>query len=187
MKIEGVGPESAGAVGSGRAGVVGNVVSATVQQITGAEKEQDDAKQKEEKEGVTVQISEQLKEMYQKQLEAAKENAKAAGEGFDEMAKALEIARRIAKGDRVPPLDEKKLMEFSSELYQMAKAAAAIHANEKHKNHKSLYEDEESDSEQKIRELRREGGASTSSSAQESAAAAETAAPAGEAPDSAQE
>lgn len=187
MKIEGVALESAGAVGGGRTDAAGNAVSAAAWQMTGAEKEQDDAKQKEEKEGVTVQISEQLKEMYQKQMEAAKENAEAAGEGFDEMAKAMEIARRIAKGDRVPPFDEKKLMEFSSELYQMAKAAAAIHANEKHKNHKSLYEDEESDSEQKIRELRREGGASASSSARESAAAAETAAPAGEALDSAQE
>lgn len=61
----------------------------------------------------------------------------------DDYGKVLKIARRIAKGDKVPAYDEKKLMEYSMDLYQMAKASAMLHANEKHKKHKSLYKDED--------------------------------------------
>jgi len=59
----------------------------------------------EEKKGVTVEISEKLKEMYEKQAESAKK----AAEGMEDLAKLMEIARRISKGDHVPPNDEKKL------------------------------------------------------------------------------
>ena len=57
----------------------------------------------------------------------------------------------------MPLRDEKKLMEYSSDLYQMAKAAAMINAGKKHKKHKSLYEDEDKQSlEEKIRKMNRE-------------------------------
>lgn len=49
-------------------------------------------------------------ESYWEQLEASKE-AKSA---FEDMAKIMEIARRISRGDKVPAKDEKKLMEFCS-------------------------------------------------------------------------
>lgn len=117
-----------------------------------AEKEQPE----EEERGVVLEISEELKEMYQEQLEAAKEAAKAAGEGMEDMAKIIEIARRISRGDKVPPSDEKKLMEFDSDLYQVAKAAAALHAKEKHKEHDALFEDENENQDEKMRELKRE-------------------------------
>lgn len=123
----------------------------------------DDKKKKEsptnsedEKRGVTLEISDNLKEMYQRQLEAAKESAKAAGEGMNELAKIIEISRRISNGDKVPPSDEKKLMEYDSGLYQAAKAAAMLHADEKHKEYDSLFEEEENNNGQMLRDLRRE-------------------------------
>ncbi len=79
-----------------------------------------------------------LFESMMEQLEASKEEK----EGFKDIAKLLEIARRIARGDRVPPKDEKKLMEYNINLYQMAKSAATLHANMKHKKHKSMFDDE---------------------------------------------
>lgn len=112
-------------------------------------------REEEEKRGVSVQISENLKEMYQKQVESAKEAAKAAGEGMNELAKIIEISRRISNGDKVPPGDEKKLMEYDSGLYMAAKAAAMLHAKEKHKEYDSLFEEEGDDKGQMMRELRR--------------------------------
>ena len=38
----------------------------------------------------------------------------------------MEVARRIMKGGIVPPTDEKKLMEYSMELYQAAKNIGAL-------------------------------------------------------------
>lgn len=118
------------------------------------------ANSEDESRGVTLEISENLKEMYQQQLEAAKESAKAVGEGMQELAKIIEISRRISNGDKVPASDEKKLMEYDSGLYQAAKAAAMLHADEKHKEYSSLYEDEEDDKGQMMRDLRRESSGS---------------------------
>ena len=129
---------------------------------------EDSGKAEETKAGVVVEISENLKEMYQEQLESAKDAAKAAAEGMEDMAKLLEIARRIARGDHVPANDEKKLAEYSSDLYQTAKAAAALHANEKHKKQDSLFEEEEEGSTaDKLRELKRETPSDNSESLSE--------------------
>lgn len=56
-------------------------------------------------------------------------------------SKMLEVARRIAKGDRVPPEDEKKLMQYNFKLYMTAKQSA-VFAKE-HKKDESLWKDEE--------------------------------------------
>lgn len=89
-------------------------------------------------------------EQYLSQLEDVEKSKK----GMEDMAKLLAIARRIAKGDKVPPKDEKKLMEFNAELYQIAKAAAILNADKKSKKHKSLFDDEEkNDLNEKLREL----------------------------------
>ncbi|MCH5251916.1 MAG: hypothetical protein J1F22_02980 [Lachnospiraceae bacterium] len=130
-------------------------------------------KSEEKDQGVTLELSENLKKMYQEQLEAAKEAAKAAGEGMQDMAKILEIARRISRGDNVPASDEKKLMEFDSDLYQTAKAAAMLHANEKHKKHDALFEDEKTDQDQKLRDLKREAASQSGGNSGGEAAAAE--------------
>ena len=123
----------------------------------------------EEKKGFTVEISEKLKEMYEKQAESAKK----AAEGMEDLAKLMEIARRISKGDHVPPNDEKKLAEYDSDLYQMAKAAAALHAKEKHKKHDSLFEEEEEGTtEEKLRDVKREAASNGASSGAEAASSA---------------
>lgn len=61
----------------------------------------------------------------------------------EEMAKCLEIARRISRGDKVPAQDEKKLMEFNMDIYKMAKNMAAINMNRKHEEWDSLWGEEE--------------------------------------------
>ena len=72
---------------------------------------------------------------------AAKKQAEAANEQWDKMAKAMEIARRISKGGRVPPQDEQFLLEFSQEMYMAAKMAAM--AAKEHEDEDSVLDDEE--------------------------------------------
>lgn len=100
--------------------------------------------------GVSLFISQNGIDMLQEELEASKE----AEDTTPDLAKILEIARRISNGDKVPVSDEKKLMEYSSEMYQMAKAAAVVNANKKHKEYQSLFKDEnEIDMDEKLRDL----------------------------------
>lgn len=74
---------------------------------------------------------------------AAEQQGDAMKEYGEEMAKCLEIARRISRGDRVPAQDEKKLMDFNMEIYQMAKEMAAMNMDKKHEEWDSLWGDEE--------------------------------------------
>ena len=60
-----------------------------------------------------------------------------------EMTKLMTVARRIANGDIVPYSDEKKLMEYSADLYQAVKSAQMLHMMEEHKKYDSLWDDEE--------------------------------------------
>ncbi|MDE6726818.1 MAG: hypothetical protein K2J80_02630, partial [Oscillospiraceae bacterium] len=75
--------------------------------------------------------------------EASKRTGDAMAEKAENDAKCIEIARRIARGDKVPPKDEQKLLEFNSDMYQMAKNMAAMAKNEKPKEHDSLWDDED--------------------------------------------
>lgn len=89
----------------------------------------------------------QLNDMWNMyvQEKSDQENAEATKDGFDEYGKILEVARRISRGDTVPPEDEKKLMQYSSDLYQAA-VSAGIQArmqHRKHKDYESLWEDED--------------------------------------------
>lgn len=74
-------------------------------------------------------------------MEVAKQQGDVMEEAAKDMAKCLEIARRISRGDKVPAQDEKKLMDFNMEIYQIAKNMAVM--NKKHKEWESLWEDEE--------------------------------------------
>ncbi|MCR4717287.1 MAG: hypothetical protein K5656_08905 [Lachnospiraceae bacterium] len=78
-------------------------------------------------------------------MEASKQQGEAMAESAEEMGKIIEIARRLMKGDTVPYTDEKKLMEFDDKIYQMAKNMQMMAQLEekRHKNHESLWEDEE--------------------------------------------
>ncbi|MBO5293608.1 MAG: hypothetical protein J6B10_10560 [Lachnospiraceae bacterium] len=73
----------------------------------------------------------------------AKQQADAYEKMAEDEARIMEIARRIAAGDKVPASDEKKLMEYSSELYQMAKNAAMLNRNKERREYDSLFEEEE--------------------------------------------
>lgn len=79
-------------------------------------------------------INEQRKKMAQKTQKTQKKKKKSYGA----LARALAIARRIMKGEKVPPKDENFLFRFNSDLYLKAKMMAA--QNVKPKKHKSLLE-----------------------------------------------
>ena len=78
------------------------------------------------------------------QSEQTKQQTEAAKEYGEDMGKIMTVARRMMKGDTVPSTDEKKLMEFDKEVYQVAKQMQMMAQMERrrHKNHKSLWEDE---------------------------------------------
>jgi hypothetical protein len=61
-----------------------------------------------------------------------------------DIAKIMEVARRISKGGKVPPADEKKLMEYSMVMYMSAKNAAMMNEMKEKKQYDSLWEEEKS-------------------------------------------
>lgn len=73
----------------------------------------------------------------------ADQQADAAAEYAEDMGKMMEVARRIMKGGIVPASDEKKLMEFSFEMYQTAKNIGAMVQRQKREKYDSLWGDEE--------------------------------------------
>lgn len=113
-----------------------------------------------EKEGVALELSynavsekydeyhafmEKLMELHTAffNAEAAKQQGEAMAEASEDLAKIMEVARRIANGDRVPAYDEQKLMEYSMELYMSAKNIAIMNENKDREEYDSLWADEE--------------------------------------------
>ena len=88
-----------------------------------------------------------LTEQYCAQWNAvsSEQQADAYKEYAEDLGKIMEIARRIMRGATVPQSDEKKLMDFDSELYQMAKAVGemAKRMKEEREEYDSLWKDEE--------------------------------------------
>lgn len=74
-------------------------------------------------------------------MEASRQQADAAEEYYEDMGKIMEVARRIMKGGIVPPQDEKKLMEYSMELYQAAKNIGSMEQQKKREEYDSLWEE----------------------------------------------
>ena len=74
---------------------------------------------------------------------AAEQQGDAAKEYAEDLVKIMEVARRIMHGDMVPASDEKKLMEYSSELYQAAKNIGMLAKKEEREKYDSLWKDEE--------------------------------------------
>lgn len=74
---------------------------------------------------------------------AAKQQGEAMEEYAENEMKVMEVARRLMKGAIVPATDEKKLMEYSMELYQTAKNIGAMVQQQKKEKYDSLWEDEE--------------------------------------------
>lgn len=76
-------------------------------------------------------------------LVSSEQQKDAMEEYYKDISKIMTVARRMMHGDIVPGTDEKKLMEYDSDLYQMAKEAQMMAQVEKRKKYKSLWEDEE--------------------------------------------
>ncbi len=120
----------------------------------------EETKEKYESEAATLQLTldalDEKESEYQEYLdklaekycaywnaEVAEQQKDAGKEYAAEMGKIMEVARRIMKGSIVPASDEKKLMEFSMDMYQVAKNIGAMVRQEKKKKYDSLWEDEE--------------------------------------------
>ena len=58
--------------------------------------------------------------------EVARQQADVMEEKAADMAKIMEVAHRIATGGIVPASDEKKLLDYSFEMYQAAKSMGAM-------------------------------------------------------------
>ena len=74
---------------------------------------------------------------------SAKQQGEAMEEYVEDLGKIMEVARRLMKGDIVPASDEKKLMEFSMEMYQAAKNMGALVKQKEREEHESLWDEEE--------------------------------------------
>lgn len=74
-------------------------------------------------------------------MEASRQQADAAEKYYEDIGKIMEVARRIMKGGIVPPQDEKKLMEYSMELYQAAKNIGSMEQQKKREEYDSLWEE----------------------------------------------
>ena len=83
----------------------------------------------------------QMRNMIAQSAENAKKQTEALKKSGDDMLKAIQIARRIAKGGRVPPEDEQFLMQYSQTMYMSAKMQAMM--AKEHDKYDSLLEDEE--------------------------------------------
>lgn len=77
--------------------------------------------------------------------EAAKQQNEAMMKSAQEVIKIMEVFRRISSGAKVPPEDERKLMEYNHEMYMAAKSAAML-ARQNDKEYDSMWEDDEEDS-----------------------------------------
>lgn len=75
--------------------------------------------------------------------EAAKQQASVSEDRVADIGKIMEVARRLMKGAIVPAADEKKLMEFSMDMYQMAKNVGSMIRRQKREKYDSLWEEEE--------------------------------------------
>ena len=76
-------------------------------------------------------------------ITSTKQQNDAAKEYAEDLGKVMEVARRLMKGDIVPPNDEKKLMEYSMELYQAAKNIGSLAKQKEREEHDSLWDEKE--------------------------------------------
>ena len=81
--------------------------------------------------------------MLLQNTEASKQQSDFMAEKAEEDAKCIEIMRRIAHGDKVPPYDEQKLLNYNAEMYQIAKNMALLAENEKREEHDSLWDEDD--------------------------------------------
>lgn len=78
-------------------------------------------------------------------MEVSKQQSDTMKDAALEMSKIMEVVRRIGKGAKVPATDEKKVMDYSMELYMSAKNLAMLNKlnGKKKEKYDSLWDDEE--------------------------------------------
>ncbi len=76
------------------------------------------------------------KEEFEAEMAASKSEIEGVINTFDVLLKCLKIATRIISGDKVPPQDEKLLLENFPDIYSASKTLAK--QKEEGKKHKSL-------------------------------------------------
>lgn len=105
---------------------------------------------------LTIKAVDEKKTEYQKYMDklqqqwsatanmvSANQQGEAMEEYVDDLGKIMEVARRLMKGHIVPPTDEKKLMEYSMEMYQAAKNMGAMAKQREKEKYDSLWDEEE--------------------------------------------
>lgn len=80
--------------------------------------------------------------------EVARQQGDAMQEAAVDLSKIMEVARRIARGARVPAKDEQKVMDYSMELYLASKNMAIMNAHKKKEKYDSLWDDEDKQEEE---------------------------------------
>ncbi len=73
---------------------------------------------------------------------STKQQGEAMEDYMEDLAKIMEVARRLMKGAIVPATDEKKLMEYSMEMYQAAKNMGAMVKQREKEEYDSLWDEE---------------------------------------------
>lgn len=74
---------------------------------------------------------------------SAEQQSEAMEEYAEDLGKIMEVARRLMKGAIVPATDEKKLMEYSMEMYQAAKNIGAMVKQREKEKYDSLWDEDE--------------------------------------------
>lgn len=74
---------------------------------------------------------------------SAQQQGEAMAEYAEDLGKIMEVARRLMKGGIVPATDEKKLMDYSMEMYQAAKNMGAMARQKDREEYDSLWEEEQ--------------------------------------------
>lgn len=109
---------------------------------------------------LTLKAVDEKQTEYQKYMEKLSEqwaatanmiSAEQQGEAMEDyvtdMGKIMEVARRLMRGAIVPGSDERKLMEYSMELYQAAKNMGAMVRQKKREEYDSLWDEDEAPAE----------------------------------------
>ena len=80
--------------------------------------------------------------------EVSRQQGEAMADYVDDLGKIMEVARRIAKGAKVPSTDEQKLMEYSMEMYMTAKNMAMLNELKEKEEYDSLWDEEDDNGQQ---------------------------------------
>lgn len=91
------------------------------------------------------QFMSQLMEMHMnyQNLESTKQQGEWIKDYAEDEMKIMEVARRIANGDKVPAEDERRLMEYNMELYMTSKNLAMLKEEKERKEYDSLWDENE--------------------------------------------